>query len=479
VISHETAPGRRTLLVALLVACASVTAQSPRTVALSFEDAQPVLTALSGTLPAELRLQDAPTLRTRWAEWVKRQDAETRGRVERGDDDSVVNLLLFGTSFTKQPRITARRIQQIIESGTSAADVGSRLDRMTEDRLKDFLAALAEPGGEERLDFARRVLASRNLVFNTSDGQAASRRYLLDELARVLKESSTHTQTVEQARKEPTPGAEFAARSQLYRTRGLSSDTSILPNFAVEEALKAIRLKGVLPIPVMKRIAVIGPGLDFVDKQEGYDFYPPQTIQPFAVLDSLIRVGLAKADGALVTTLDVSSRINAHLNGVRDRALGGEPYRLQLPLDADEEWSAAFIRYWTNLGDRIGVPIKPLAPPSNAGAPRLRAVSVRPGIGALVTAADVNVVLQRLELPMDQRFDIIIGTNVFLYYNEFQQALAMVNIERMLRPGGILLSNNALPELPSSRLRFAGSTTVRCSSREGSGDTVVWHREAQ
>jgi hypothetical protein len=31
----------------------------------------------------------------------------------------------------------------------------------------------------------------------------------------------------------------------------------------------------------------VGPGLDFADKQEGYDFYPLQTIQPFAVIDSL------------------------------------------------------------------------------------------------------------------------------------------------------------------------------------------------
>jgi SAM-dependent methyltransferase len=477
VVSHERARGRRILLGVLIAVCGSAIAAA-QTIVLPFEDAQPVLAALSAMAPAELRVEDATALRARWSEWATRQDAETRVRIGRGDVDSVVNLLLFGTSFTTQPRITARRIQQVIESGTSAADVGSRLDAMTEDRLKDFLAALAEPGGDERLDFARRVLASRNLAFNTSAGLAASRRYLLDELARVLKESAIHVQTVEQARKEPTPGAEFAARSQLYRARGLSSDSSILPNFAIEEALKAMRLKGVLPTSI-RRIAVIGPGLDFVDKQEGYDFYPPQTIQPFAVLDSLLRLGLVKADVVRLTTLDVSSRVNAHLDRVREKALGGESYTLQLPLDPDQEWTAAFLRYWTNLGDRIGVPAKPLTPPSNASAPRLRALSVRPGIAGLITAADVDVVFQRLELPGDQRFDIIVGTNIFLYYNEFQQALAMVNIDRMLRPGGILLSNNALPELPSSQLRFSGSTTVRYSAAEGSGDTVVWYRKAE
>ena len=63
----------------------------------------------------------------------------------------------------------------------------------------------------------------------------------------------------------------------------------------------------------MRRVAIIGPGLDVVDKQEGHDFYPPQTIQPFAVIDSLVRAGLADADTLTVTTLDVSARVNDHI----------------------------------------------------------------------------------------------------------------------------------------------------------------------
>ena len=49
----------------------------------------------------------------------------------------------------------------------------------------------------------------------------------------------------------------------------------------------------------------------------------------------------------------------------------------------------------------------------------------------------------------------------YLPYDEFQQALAMINIEKMLRPGGVLLSNNALVELPASPLRWVGDTTVK------------------
>ena len=47
---------------------------------------------------------------------------------------------------------------------------------------------------------------------------------------------------------------------------------------------------------------------DFADKQEGYDVYPVQTIQPFGVLDSLSALGLSSPKGVSLTTLDLSDR---------------------------------------------------------------------------------------------------------------------------------------------------------------------------
>jgi hypothetical protein len=37
---------------------------------------------------------------------VSRRDTEIRARLAEGDEDSVINFLLFGVSFTTQPRIT-------------------------------------------------------------------------------------------------------------------------------------------------------------------------------------------------------------------------------------------------------------------------------------------------------------------------------------------------------------------------------------
>jgi predicted O-methyltransferase YrrM len=68
---------------------------------------------------------------------------------------------------------------------------------------------------------------------------------------------------------------------------------------------------------------------------------------------------------------------------------------------------------------------------------------------------------------------------VFVYYDTLDQALALANIEHMLRPGGILLSNNALLELPTSRMRSVGYLTVPYSDRPDDGDHIVWYRRVQ
>ena len=78
----------------------------------------------------------------------------------------------------------------------------------------------------------------------------------------------------------------------------------------------------------------------------------------------------------------------------------------------------------------------------------------------------------------EQRFDLIVATNVFVYYDVLDQALAASNVAAMLRPGGLLLSNNALIELPSTNLRSAGYLTVQYSDRPDDGDHVVWYRRA-
>jgi chemotaxis methyl-accepting protein methylase len=108
----------------------------------------------------------------------------------------------------------------------------------------------------------------------------------------------------------------------------------------------------------------------------------------------------------------------------------------------------------------------------------MRAVRVRPAIASLLSPVDLNIVLQRLEVSASEPFDLIIATNILVYYDTFEQSLAMANIERMLRPGGFLLSNNALLELPFSRLHAVDYSTVVYSERQSDGDHIVWYQRA-
>ncbi len=89
----------------LICVCCSWTlfAQSPQYV--PFSAAQPILKAYLNSLPADLKPGGQPTAAA-WDAWVRRTDQEIRTRLERGEEDTLTNLLRLGVTYTKQERIT-------------------------------------------------------------------------------------------------------------------------------------------------------------------------------------------------------------------------------------------------------------------------------------------------------------------------------------------------------------------------------------
>ena len=410
---------------------------------LPYEKAAPVFAALGERMPAERE----------WGRWIAAADAATRARVVRGDEAAIVNLLLFGTSFTTQPRITTPQLDpETIQRSVSA-------------RIDDFERALAKAGTNERLQFARRLLPEGTAV----------RPRLLAMIDQTMKEREALARLTADAAALGDPSLEFAERSRVYRGRGIASDTSVRVNFAVDEALRRLQVDGLMAGQV-RRVAVIGPGLDVVDKQQGYDFYPPQTIQPFAIVDSLIRLGLAQAETLHVTTFDVSGRVNDHLVDMVRRAGGGAPYVLHVALPGDVGWSSGLLSYFAKFGETVGSQL-PVAIPPGVGALRLRAIAVRPPVASRISARDLNITAQHVPLADAERFDLVVATNVFVYYDRLQQGLAMVNVAGMLRPGGILLANNALVEVPSAGMRSMGYSKTVYSNRDEDGDLVIWYQK--
>ncbi len=432
-----------------------------------YRDAKPIIDALQeDRLPIELRGKTSAERELMWPEWVSGRDRAIRARIAQGDEDSVFNLLLFGTTFTSQPRVA-----DVVDSVRNASTA-----QVVQQRLDDLVAGVASPRGNERLQFVRDIVDRKGIRVDTAEGKRQTRLYLAEIVGRVARERDEYGRATSSAKQLEDPIAKLGTHSTLYQDRGLSSDTSLFPSFAIEQALAAIKASGMLGNTRIRHVGIVGPGLDFADKEQGYDFYTLQTIQPFATVDSSIRLGVAARSGLQITTFDLSARVNHHLQTARQRARAGEGYTLTLPHNRDEHWKPELLAYWQRMGDRIGEEMKAVAAPSNAGDVQVRAVRVRPTIAMSMIPNDLNIVLQRpgRANPQEQ-FDLIIATNVLVYYDVFEQSLALANVAAMLRRGGFLLSNDLLHELPAIPMNAVGYTDVGYTDA-GDGDRIIWYQ---
>ncbi len=186
------------------------------------------------------------------------------------------------------------------------------------------------------------------------------------------------------------------------------------------------------------------------------------------MIDTLARLGLADPDKIELYTFDISSRVNKHLERARKEAAAGKPYTIQLLASPSDGWSktyhAGFLEFWQKLGKDIGKSTTPIPVPEEASDIWNRAIAVRPGVVRRVTPVDMNVVFQTVTLPPDKQFDLVIGTNIFVYYDSLDQSLARANIGTMIRPGGYLLSNEALPNKAPSNLTDSLKTAVQITN---------------
>ena len=419
-----------------------------------FATAKPVLEAFAGELPPQLREPNEG----KWKAWAQHEDNFVRARLEQGALDSMINLLLFGTSFTTQPRVITMRDFE---------------DPVVQARVTDLLETLRNPGNNERIIFLRNLLRSRGVDPNSSVGSEKTKNFVLENLRRVVQEQNTIRKQFDQAGSESNQEVGLSERSRVFRDRGISVDTTILSSFGIDGALRDIKERAVLPKGSITRVAVIGPGLDFTDKGFGYDFYPLQTLQPFAVYDSVVRLGLAEPGMIEVTAFDISQEVLEHLRRARDRAENGENYVVQLPRES-WPWAPEAVQYWRSFGSEIGTPVAPIQPPPALEGLETRAVAIRPEVVLSCKPVDLNVVFEQFDRSATRPFDLIIATNVFLYYDTFEQALALRNISSLLKPGGFFLTNDWLPHVHQIPMRSTGYTPVRYGESGDWGDNVFW-----
>lgn len=438
-------------------ACAGYSATEHVVRFLRFEDVVETLKLFADAEPSTADIKDSAG----WDDWVRTRDAEVRVRVDLGVEDSISNLILYGTSYTNLSRL---------ESAESATSEAGELTAAARARVHALAAALPNGMRNERLRFVNEFLARKGIAKESVEAK------LQENLRRLVAEQRAYKERLKESEAANDPTAKLLARGTLYQDRGLSADTSLLPNYALEDTLKTMLRKRAIQPGTIHQILVIGPGLDFADKRDGYDFYPVQTIQPFAMLEAVARLGLGKAEEISVVTADLNAAVNAHVARLAERGRAGQAYTVQLPRLVSAEWSPEAVAYWQRFGEVLGTPVKPLPVPASVIDVTIRAVAIRPRYAGQMRGLDMNVVTQTMDVPEGQGFDLVVATNVLVYYDLFQQALAMGSIAHMMNHGGIFLANHALPAQHLQALEFLGRRTVAYTPSGAYGDDVVVYR---
>ena len=101
---------------------------------------------------------------------------------------------------------------------------------------------------------------------------------------------------------------------------------------------------------------------------------------------------------------------------------------------------------------------------------------------AWIAAGKLNVITERYDPPAT--YDLVIATNVLVYFNDKELLLALANLHSMLREGGYLVHNELRREVDeaSGALGFAPvqARTIRLSQGAGQPlfDSLVIHKKA-
>src|SRR5229473_1592613 len=81
-----------------------------------------------------------------WDHWIREQDAQVRARIDRGVEDSISNLILYGTSYTSLPRL---------ESTESAVTEAGKISDAARARVRALVAAVGAATPNERVRIVR------------------------------------------------------------------------------------------------------------------------------------------------------------------------------------------------------------------------------------------------------------------------------------------------------------------------------------
>jgi hypothetical protein len=388
--------------------------------------------------PLHARLEARNITAGGFPSYVKTLRETHANRVREGDLDHLIFYLLQSTRFTPLP---------VIEPALSAKTLVGRLgDREREvflrtaqaprarvpaavgSRIAALLRAMGSPGSDARLGYFR------TLVTETFPDSTSRQGALIDEYLRVMR-FVYEKEFVAQG----SPGTGNAV-TELYRTRGLSTDTAVEAGYVVYLGLGVLKSLG--PDRRIRRVLIVGPGMDLAPRTSLLEVGPPQSYQPWAVIDALMSLGLSRADDLEVVGADINPRVVEHLRRVRR-----EPPTLTLVSGIEQTDTVSLTQDYRDYFDALGAGLGEVRPGSQtSGVPRhlQKTVRVRDAVAESLRAEPLDIVTDRLAEP---GFDLVVATNILPYFDDVELMLAMANVAKMLAPGGVFLHNEARPLL--------------------------------
>jgi hypothetical protein len=406
---------------------------------------------------------------------VDRVARENAQRVREGDLDHLVFYMLQATRFTKlppiEPALSAKGLVESLEAVERETFLRKgqlpleRVPAPVQSRATALITGLGVHTRDGRLAYFRELVEA---AFPRAKERPVA---LLREYLRVMR----FVYEKEFVAQRSTNAAD--AIRALYRSRGLSTDTAVEAGYLLSIGLGV--LKSLEPERRIRRVLIVGPGLDLAPRTALHEDAPPQSYQPWAVIDALLALGLSQAHDLHVVAADINPRVVQHLQRARS-----EPPSLTLVSEIRDTdtvtLSSEYRDYFARLGQALGKS-DGLQETGSKGVLR-KTVIVDGRVARTLHAQELDIVVERLE---GAPFDLVIATNILPYFDDLSLMLALSNVAAMLGPGGVFLHNEGRPfvgeitaalGLPFEQSRHATIATVR--GAPPLGDSVWAHRKS-
>jgi SAM-dependent methyltransferase len=392
-------------------------------------------------------------------------------RVREGDLDHVVFYMLQSRRFTSLPSIEPALSAKALFDALDEQQRTTFLERATAPSLRvppgvqaraaALVRAFDSPAKDKRLLYFREFVES---TMPPRERQAALIREYIRAMRFVYEKEFV-------AQKSTTAAAQVA---ELYRSRGLSTDTAVEAGYLVYLGLGI--LKSLDPQRQIRRVLIVGPGLDLAPRTALHEEGAPQSYQPWAVIDALLSLGLARTEDLTVVGADINPRVVTHL-----RRAAAEPPLLTLASEIRETSTVTlapdYREYFKDLGHAIGKADTPDAERNRL----VKSVQVNASAARALEATQLDIVTDRLDTDP---FDLVIATNILPYFDDPQLTMVLTNVARMLRHGGVFLHNEPRPLVgdvtDALGLKFEQSRQATIATVQGApplGDSVWIHRK--